>query len=90
MADYDNTNTGALFVNDKKQTDTHPDRTGSINIDGVEYWLNGWIKTSKSGAQFLSLSVKPKQAQSAPMPAAKPARPTANVTPADYDDPIPF
>ena len=62
---FDNTNRGSLFVNDRKEKDTHPDRTGSINVDGVEYFLDGWLKTSASGKQFLSLSVKRKDKQPA-------------------------
>lgn len=62
---YDNTNRGAIFKNDKKESDTHPDYKGSININGVEYWLSSWIKDGKSG-KFMSLSVKPKDAQAAP------------------------
>lgn len=58
--EYDNTNRGSLFDNDKKEKETHPDFTGSINVDGKEYWLNGWKKTSKAGKRFFSLSVKPK------------------------------
>ena len=57
---YDNTNRGALFRNNRKEQDSHPDHTGSINIDGKEYYLNAWIKTSQNGNKFFSLSVKPK------------------------------
>jgi uncharacterized protein (DUF736 family) len=57
---YDNTNTGALFKNTDKKTDKHPDYTGSINIEGVEYWLSSWIKVSQKGVKFMSLAVKPK------------------------------
>lgn len=57
---YDNTNRGALFRNNSKEQDNHPDHTGSINIDGKEYYLNAWIKTSQNGNKFFSLSVKPK------------------------------
>ena len=60
MSDYDNTNSGALFKNDKKETEKHPDYKGSVNVGGTEYWLSAWIKTSKQGAKFMSLSVKPK------------------------------
>lgn len=71
---YDNTNRGILFKNDRKEKDTQPDRTGSINIEGVEYFLDGWIKTSESGRQFMSLSVKrkEKQPQAAPAPRQAP------------------
>ena len=71
MSDYDNTNTGALFKNKKKEKDTHPDMTGSINIEGVDYWVSGWTKTSKSDERFVSLSFKRKDAD-APVK-AKPA-----------------
>jgi len=63
MADYDNTNTGALFRNDKKQTEKHPDYNGSINVNGEEFWLSAWLKTSKAGKKFMSLSVSPKESR---------------------------
>ncbi len=68
--EFDNTNTGTLFNNqDKKQKDSWPDYGGSINVDGVDYWLSGWLKTSaKTGAKFLSLAVKPKVQKAAVVP----------------------
>lgn len=65
MADYDNTNTGALFRAKEKQSEKHPDYTGSINIEGKEYWLSGWLKESKLGQKYFSLAVKPKDAPKA-------------------------
>jgi hypothetical protein len=62
VTQYDNTNRGVLFINDRKERDTQPDRTGSINIEGVEYFLDGWIKDGSKG-KFLSLSVKRKDKQ---------------------------
>ena len=60
----DNTNKGALFKNDRKEKDTHPDYKGSINIDGKDYWLSAWVNTAKnSGAKYFGLSVQPKEDQ---------------------------
>jgi uncharacterized protein (DUF736 family) len=53
--------TGALFVNTKKNATNHPDYNGSITINGVEYWLSGWKKTSESGVHYMSLAIKPKE-----------------------------
>lgn len=64
---YDNNLRGALFKNEKKQKETHPDYRGSITIGGVEYWLDAWIKEPKEGGKkFMSLSAKPKNAQAVP------------------------
>ncbi len=61
---YDNKNRGTLSKNTRKTQDSHPDIKGQINIDGVEYWLDGWQRTSsKDGSKFYSLSVKPKEAR---------------------------
>lgn len=60
MPEYDNTNRGALFKNDRKETDNHPDYTGTINVGGHDYWLSAWIKDGRSG-KFMSLSVKQKE-----------------------------
>ena len=59
--EFDNTNRGAIFPNSKKENEKQPDRTGSIDIEGVEYWVSGWDKVSKSGNPFLSLSVTKKE-----------------------------
>jgi hypothetical protein len=59
-----------LARNDKKETEKHPDFKGSINVDGVEYWLSAWVREGKEGGKmagrkFFSLSVSPKE-QTAP------------------------
>jgi uncharacterized protein (DUF736 family) len=64
--EYDNTNRGSLFKNDRKDDAKFPDYKGSINVDGTEYWLSAWIKVSKDGAKFMSLSVKNKNADVQP------------------------
>jgi hypothetical protein len=96
MSNYDNTNRGVAFINDQKESDNHPDMKGSINIEGVEYWLSAWWKTpQKGGDDFLSFSVKPKEGQGqqrAPQRTAAPARGRGRPQPAPQndDEDVPF
>lgn len=54
--EYDNTNTGVLFKNDKGNNPKRPDYRGTGNRDGREFNISGWIKESrKDGSKFLSL-----------------------------------
>ena len=56
---YDNTNSGMLARNDKKETEKHPDFKGSINVDGVEYWLSAWVREGRRGARWRAGSSSP-------------------------------
>ena len=74
---YDNTNSGMLARNDRKESEKHPDFKGSIYVDGKDYWLSAWVKEGKPGGKmegrkFFSLSVSPKE-QSAPKAAPQKA-----------------
>jgi hypothetical protein len=65
MPEYDNTNSGALFTNDRRTKPTHPNFKGSCTIktpDGelVEYWVSGWEKSGKKGP-FVSLAFEQKE-----------------------------
>lgn len=89
-------NSGALFKNDRKTSDNHPDYKGKIMVDGVEYWLSAWIKTpARGGDKFMSLAAQPKESQErdeTPPPRQQPAahgRAPARRS-ADLDDDIPF
>jgi hypothetical protein len=69
MSEYDNSNSGALFKN-KEKDESHPtwaDYKGSINVDGTDYWLSAWLKKSKDGKPYMSLSVKPKNEDAEPV-----------------------
>jgi hypothetical protein len=62
MTEYDNRNRGAIWKNEKKTEDKHPDFTGSLNVDGREFWVSAWRRREDAGpkAPALSFSVKPK------------------------------
>jgi len=87
--EYDNTNRGILSRNERKEKDSHPDTKGTINVNGVDYWLSGWTKTKKDGSgKFISLSIEPKQQITETKPSNKR---TSKVEDMDDDDlSIPF
>jgi hypothetical protein len=64
---YDNTNRGAIWKNDDKREETHPDFKGSLNVGGVEYWVSAWKRGRNAAekAPALSFSIKPKDVQPA-------------------------
>lgn len=72
MTDYDNTNKGVLFRNERKETEKHPDMTGKLNIAGVEHYLSAWTKVGKNGSKFLSLSIGKAVEGAAPAKSAAP------------------
>lgn len=83
MTDYDNTNRGAIWKNDNRQSEKHPNYKGSINVGGTEYWLSGWVGNKDNPkAPALSLSVQAKEEES------KPRQPQTAAD--DFDDDMPF
>ena len=95
MAKYEHKpNSGGLFINDRKETDRHPDWRGDGLIDGVEYWISEWnVTTDKNGNPLpkdkyrKNLSFTRKDSQRAPNPQqpSEPQQPSAPL-----DDDIPF
>jgi len=81
MSNYDNTNRGSIWKNDKKEKDTHPDFTGSLDVEGVEYWVSAWKRKADASdrAPALSFSIK-----------AKEERQESNPAPDMLGDDIPF
>jgi hypothetical protein len=74
--------TGALFRNTEKAKDTDRDYSGSINIGYTEFWLSGYLKVSKAGTKYLSLSAKPKEDNGKAKPKASGGAP--------FNDEVPF
>ena len=89
MTEYDNTNAGVLFKNDRRENDRQPTHTGSVCTEcpncgtKTDYWQSAWVKEGKRG-KFFSQAFKPKDApqQAAPVPAAPAGEP--------FSDDVPF
>ena len=60
--EYDQTNRGQIWKNDRKDTDSHPDFTGWLNVEGKEYWVSAWKRKEGAAAKApaLSFSIKAK------------------------------
>lgn len=61
MMDIDLNNlSGALFKNESKKTDNHPDYQGNLSYNGTKIaYVSAWINTSKTtGKKFISLKLK--------------------------------
>jgi hypothetical protein len=93
---YDNNLTGALFKNDRRESEKQPFYKGSCEIDGRKYWISAWLKKSQKGETFMSLAFKPAEEQrQQPEPqnayAAAKAWPAPAAGPTfDREDSIPF
>jgi hypothetical protein len=94
---YDNTNRGAIWKNEKKETEKHPDFKGDLNIDGVIYNVSAWKRKPDANpkAPLLSFSVSkremPQEVKQAVMHSNH-GRPAPQPAPAydDFNDDIPF
>ena len=79
-------NSGSLFKNEDKTQDTHADYRGEAKVEGVDFWINAWINTSKNGKRYMSITFKLKEAK-----AAKPAlKVVGGSESSDPNDEIPF
>ena len=68
MTKYDDTNRGSIWKNEKKETDKHPDFTGSLNVDGTDYWVSAWRRKEGASdrAPALSFQIKKKDGKAPP------------------------
>jgi hypothetical protein len=75
MAFEQKPNSGALFLNNKKETQTQPDYKGSILVNGVEMWVNAWVAKKANGEDYFQLKFSEKlSATKSAEHAAAPAR----------------
>jgi uncharacterized protein (DUF736 family) len=69
--DFDDTNRGVLFMNDKGDNDARPDMTGNLAIKPDDYEIGddglirirlaAWNKNSNSAGDYLSISASQMQ-----------------------------
>lgn len=95
MSEYDNTNRGSLWKNDKMRPDKQdPEFTGTVNVGGAEYWVSAWKRKpdAKPTAPALTFTVKRKEkgAKSPdPISTGKPGM-SGYASKQDMNDDIPF
>jgi hypothetical protein len=79
---------GSLFKNDKREKDSHPNLTGTLMVEGKEYWVSAWTKERNNGDKWLSLALKPKDANGI-APRSQPA-PQQRASAFDDESDVPF
>ena len=88
---YDNTNSGMMARNENRKTDKHPEFSGSVNVEGTDYWLSAWVNEGRlggkmEGKKYFSIKLSRKEGYST---TAGTARPDAGRFD-NMDDDIPF
>jgi len=84
-------NSGAIFKNDRKQQDNHPDYKGDCEVGGKKFWVSGWIKVAgpnakNPGSKFMSLAFTEKEVRTAESVHPR----SQDSSKLDYDNDIPF
>ena len=76
---YDNSNRGALWKNDRREKETHPQLKGSMNVTcshcskSTEFWTSAWTSNEGGKKPMVSLSLQAKdQVVNAPAAPAMP------------------
>jgi len=64
-----NDNRGAFFINEKKATENHPTYMGNCTIEGKEYRVSIWPKTSNLGKRYWSMAFTAKESEGTPQTA---------------------
>jgi hypothetical protein len=68
MAQRQNECQGVLFTNTRKTTHNQPDYSGSVTVNGQDYWMSAWTNTcgpntKTPGATFYKVKLTKKDDQ---------------------------
>ena len=85
--------TGALFRNNRKTSEKHPDWSGNIvTPNGEEFTLSVWMRTSSKGTEYMSVAVaepyKKPESTNGSKPISKPMVNSSDL--GQKDDDLPF
>lgn len=87
--DYDNTNRGAIWKNERKEEDKHPDFTGELDVEGVKFFFDAWKRKPDAGERAPALSFRIKRKDKQPQHQPQTGTTDTYNDPAGDDD-IPF
>lgn len=74
---------GAAWKNKNRRTENDAAYSGTVKVDGVEYWINVWINKKEDGEPWFKYSFNPKRQKS---DYDQPRQPTR----VEYPDDLPF
>jgi hypothetical protein len=87
-------NRGALWKNENKRSENHPDFKGTIVVDGKHYWFSGWKRrpdaNPASPALSVAVTLKEMQPQAQATADQYAAATGAQEPQQGFDDDIPF
>ena len=74
-------NSGALFKEEEKKSEKHPDYKGNCLVNGEKMYIAAWINESQSGKKYMSLSF------SAPSTDATYTKDSTATAPSEFEKP---
>ena len=88
-------NTGAIFKNENKKAENHPDYKGKVLVNNKEMEVALWMKTSAKGVKFFSASFSEPFVKNEPQiqrnePQINSASKPVNYVNLDANDDLPF
>jgi hypothetical protein len=94
---YDNTNKGALWPAKESANENYPDFTGTLNVEGRDYYISAWQKEPSGKKPVFNLKItavgQSKEVVSFDNTPEKPVASKATEIPQEvpgFDDDIPF